>query len=48
VKKDGGNFDSRAGATITPRAIVKAVREALKYFQIHRETLLQPIETRKP
>lgn len=48
VKKDGGEYDSRAGATITPRAIVKAVREALKYFQIHRETLLQPIETKKP
>lgn len=48
VRKDGGEFDSRAGATITPRAIVKAVREALKYFQIHREPLLQPIETRKP
>jgi electron transport complex protein RnfG len=42
VKKDGGEFDSRAGATITPRAIVKAVREALKYFQLHREELLQP------
>jgi electron transport complex, RnfABCDGE type, G subunit len=48
VKKDGGEFDSRAGATITPRAIVKAVREALKYFQLHRETLLQPIEASKP
>jgi electron transport complex protein RnfG len=42
VKKDGGEFDSRAGATITPRAIVKAVREALKYFQLHRAELLQP------
>lgn len=41
VKKDGGEFDSRAGATITPRAIVKAVREALKYFQQHRNELLQ-------
>ncbi len=41
VKKDGGEFDSLAGATITPRAIVKAVREALKYFQLHREALLQ-------
>lgn len=40
VKKDGGVFDSRAGATITPRAIVKAVREALKYFQMHRDQLL--------
>ena len=48
VKKDGGEFDSRAGATITPRAIVKAVREALKYFQLHRDMLLQPIEVSKP
>lgn len=48
VKKDGGEFDSRAGATITPRAIVKAVREALKYFQLHRDKLLQPIEVSKP
>ena len=48
VKKDGGAFDSRAGATITPRAIVKAVREALKYFGLHRDKLLQPIEPPKP
>lgn len=40
VKKDGGQFDSRAGATITPRAIVKAVREALKYFATNRAELL--------
>jgi electron transport complex protein RnfG len=26
VAKDGGVFDARAGATITPRAVVKAVR----------------------
>ena len=48
VKKDGGEFDSRAGATITPRAIVKSVREALKYFHLHRDTILQPIEAFKP
>lgn len=42
VRKDGGEFDSRAGATITPRAIVKAVREALKYFRLHHDELLQP------
>lgn len=41
VKKDGGEFDSRAGATITPRAIVKAVRQALEYFHRHRDELLQ-------
>ena len=31
VEKDGGDFDARAGATITPRAVVKAVHNALAY-----------------
>jgi Na+-translocating ferredoxin:NAD+ oxidoreductase subunit G len=31
VKKDGGQFDYMAGATITPRAIVKATHQALNY-----------------
>jgi electron transport complex protein RnfG len=39
VKKDGGQFDYMAGATITPRAVVKAVHKALKYFEAHREIL---------
>jgi electron transport complex protein RnfG len=39
VKKDGGQFDYMAGATITPRAIVKAVNKALKYYQANREQL---------
>jgi len=40
VAKDGGAFDARAWATITPRAVVKAVRNALDYFARHRATLL--------
>ncbi len=40
VKKDGGAFDSVAGATITPRAVVKAVRSALEYVTKHRAELL--------
>ena len=40
VAKDGGAFDSRAGATITPRAVVKAVRGALDYFARHRAALV--------
>lgn len=40
VKKDGGAFDYVAGATVTPRAIVKAVRKALEYFSTHRDELL--------
>ncbi len=39
VKKDGGSFDYMAGATITPRAVVKAVHKALTYFTAHREEL---------
>jgi electron transport complex protein RnfG len=39
VKKDGGVFDYMAGATITPRAVVKAVHKALKYFEGHRDEL---------
>lgn len=39
VKKDGGQFDYMAGATITPRAVVKAVNKALKYFEANKELL---------
>lgn len=41
VKKDGGQFDQFTGATITPRAVVKAVYQALTYFDQHRAALLQ-------
>ena len=33
VRRDGGDFDAFTGATITPRAIVKAVRNSLEYYQ---------------
>jgi electron transport complex protein RnfG len=36
VKKDGGIFDQFAGATITPRAVVKAVREGLAFYAAHK------------
>lgn len=39
VKKDGGIFDQFTGATITPRAVVKAVRNTLLYYQQHRDDL---------
>ncbi|MEZ7912976.1 MAG: electron transport complex subunit RsxG [Propionivibrio sp.] len=39
VKKDGGRFDAVAGATVTPRAVVKAVRKAALYVEAHRATL---------
>jgi Na+-translocating ferredoxin:NAD+ oxidoreductase subunit G len=39
VKKDGGQFDYMAGATITPRAVVKAVHKALQYFEANKQAL---------
>ena len=42
VKKDGGVFDQFTGATITPRAVVKAVHNSLKYFAGHRDELFAP------
>jgi electron transport complex protein RnfG len=39
VKKDNGAFDYMAGATITPRAVVKAVHKALQYFEANKQTL---------
>jgi electron transport complex protein RnfG len=40
VRKDGGEFDQFTGATVTPRAVVGAVRDALTYFERHRAELL--------
>jgi electron transport complex protein RnfG len=39
VRRDGGVFDQFTGATVTPRAVVKAVRNALVYFDAHRDAL---------
>ncbi len=44
VKKDGGYFDQFTGATITPRAVVKAVSNTLLYFKAHRQTILATSE----
>ena len=42
VKKDGGQFDQFTGATITPRAVVNAVAQALRFFKQNRDLLLSP------
>ena len=39
VKRDGGVFDQFTGATITPRAVVKAVHNALLYFDENQDML---------
>lgn len=40
VKKDGGSFDQFAGATITPRAVVKAVKLGLDFYASHHDEIL--------
>ncbi len=40
VKKDGGVFDQFAGATITPRGVVNAVKGGLEFFDANRAMLL--------
>jgi H+/Na+-translocating ferredoxin:NAD+ oxidoreductase subunit G len=46
VKKDGGQFDSFTGATITPRAVVGAVHRALQYFDANHDAVFTaPAET---
>ena len=39
VRRDGGVFDQFTGATITARAVVSAVRDALIYFEANRDRL---------
>ncbi len=50
VKKDGGRFDQFTGATITPRAVVKAVHRVLNYAVRNRDRLyrIQQNTTQKP
>ncbi|MDL0432535.1 electron transport complex subunit RsxG [Marinobacter sp. TBZ242] len=51
VKKNGGVFDQFTGATISPRAVVKAVQKSLIYFREHRsdirDILNEPASPRK-
>ena len=39
VKKDGGQFDQFAGATITPRGVMAAIRGGLEFFAEHKAQL---------
>jgi electron transport complex protein RnfG len=48
VRRDGGVFDQFTGATITPRAVVTAVRDALVYFESHRDVVFAPLPEMRP
>lgn len=46
VKKEGGEFDQFTGATISPRAVVRAVHNTLLYFAANRHSIFD--ESAKP
>ncbi|HEC17814.1 MAG TPA: electron transport complex subunit RsxG [Gammaproteobacteria bacterium] len=41
VRRDGGEFDQFTGATITPRAVVKAVHNALVFYEKNKDWLFK-------
>lgn len=41
VKKDGGQFDQFAGATITPRGVVAAIKRGLEFFRQNQSQLTE-------
>jgi electron transport complex protein RnfG len=48
VKKDGGRFDQFAGATITPRAIVRAVLRTLQLKQEQQPLFTEKMQESRP
>jgi electron transport complex protein RnfG len=45
IKVDGGEFDQLTGASITPRAVVRAVRDTLIYFDANRDAIFSMAAT---
>jgi electron transport complex protein RnfG len=41
IHEDGGDFDQLTGASITPRAVIKAIRDTLLYYDAHREEIFK-------
>ena len=39
IKEDGGEFDQLTGASVTPRAVIKALRDTLIYFDAKRDEI---------
>ena len=39
IRRDGGEFDQLTGASVTTRAVVKAIRETLTYFENNSDTV---------
>jgi electron transport complex protein RnfG len=43
IKPDGGEFDQLTGASITPRAVIKAIRDTLIYFEANRDEIFRVV-----
>jgi electron transport complex protein RnfG len=41
IRRDGGAFDQLTGASITPRAVVRAVKETLIYYESNRDSVFE-------
>jgi electron transport complex protein RnfG len=41
IRRDGGAFDQLTGASITPRAVVGAVKETLLYYESNRDSVFE-------
>lgn len=39
IRSDGGEFDQLTGASVTPRAVIKAIQQALLYFDANRDSV---------
>jgi electron transport complex protein RnfG len=43
IKRDGGEFDQLTGASVTPRAVITAVKETLIYFDSNRDLVFSAV-----
>ncbi len=39
IRRDGGEFDQLTGASITPRAVIRGIRDTLTYYENHRDAV---------
>ena len=44
IRGDGGEFDQLTGASVTPRAVIKAIRTTLLYFEANTDALFAPVQ----
>ncbi len=45
IRRDGGEFDQLTGASITPRAVIRGIRDTLTYFSENKATVFAEVPT---